>query len=606
MPVHNDKHVGSAQEAGTGDSRFLNTTMTTLSRAVMVAMLFGFNQATLHAQPTGPISPDQVPPSGIPQPGDFRPALPTPGEAPEAPGELPPGAVPEEPKEEVKEVPYGARVFVSEIRLSGNTVFTTEELKQITAPYEKRVVTSSELEDLRVALTRHYIDRGYINSGAVLPDQKVVDGVIQMVIVEGKLTEYEVSGNEHLADNYIIKRLDLGAGPPLNVLELQEQIQIMLESPHIETINSALRPGDKPGEATLSTVVKEGPRFQFVPIIDNRLSPSLGEVRAVLPAYVYDMTGWGDILTASVAVAEGLTDGYANWSIPLNAHDTTFSVFADYSDADVVRGSFKDLDIKNTTQTVGLRVSHPFYRTPQQKFGMALGLDLRKSESELLGSGFAFTPGVPPDGEVQASIIRFSQDWSNRSPRDVLAARSMFSFGIDAFDATINDDSKVPSGEFFAWLGQFQWATLTGEKLGQLIFRANVQLTNDPLFVMEKYSVGGALSVRGYRENTLVRDNGYDLSIEYRHPFIKDASGRSVLALAPFFDAGGANNSEQPNGPNPDFISSAGIGVRWDPTPKVHAQVYWGHAFHDVIVDGSSIQDDGIHFLLSANLLEWY
>jgi hemolysin activation/secretion protein len=139
-----------------------------------------------------------------------------------------------------------------------------------------------------------------------------------------------------------------------------------------------------------------------------------------------------------------------------------------------------------------------------------------------------------------------------------------------------------------------------------LIFRANVQLTNDPLFVMEKYSVGGAISVRGYRENTLVRDNGYDISLEYRHPLMKDASGRSILALAPFFDAGGASNTAQPDGPNPDLISSAGIGVRWDPTPKVNAQIYWGYAFQDVIVDGSSIQDDGIHFLLSANLLQWY
>jgi hemolysin activation/secretion protein len=182
----------------------------------------------------------------------------------------------------------------------------------------------------------------------------------------------------------------------------------------------------------------------------------------------------------------------------------------------------------------------------------------------------------------------------------------MFSIGVNAFDATINDASGIPSGEFFAWLGQFQWATLMGENLGQLIFRTNVQLTNDPLFVMEKYSVGGALSVRGYRQNTLVRDNGYDISLEYRYPFIKDASGRSIFALAPFIDAGGANNTDQPNGPNPDFISSAGIGVRWDPTPKVHAQVYWGYAFQDVIVDGSSIQDDGIHFLLSANLLEFY
>ena len=582
-----------------------------MQSTVFIAGL-GMYCSTALAQPLGPGAPGETPAGGITRPGDFRPELPP--EPAEAPVELPPGTLPEEPAEEVIEeeppaekekIPYGARVFVREIRLSGYTVFSREELKQITAPYENRIVTSSELEDLRVALTQHYIKHGYINSGAVLPDQKVVDGVIQIIIVEGKLTEFEVVGNRHLSSNFLIKRLELGAGPPLNVNELQEQIQIILESPVIKTINSALKPGDRPGEATLTTEVEEGPRFQFIPVIDNRLSPTLGEVRAVLPVYIYDLTSYGDVLSGSVGVGEGLTNGFVNWGVPLNAHDTTLSLFADYSDIQIVKGAFEPLDIENTTSTLGFRLSHPFYRTPRQKFSMALGFDLRTSESMLLGSGFAFTPGVPPEGKVKASIIRFSQDWTNRSLDQVLAARSMFSIGIDAFDATINEGDD-PSGEFIAWLGQFQWARRMDEKGSQLIFRTNLQYTNDPLFTMEQYSVGGALSVRGYRQNTLVRDRGYDLSLEYRYPLMKDAAGRSIVALAPFIDAGGGNNNILPNGPNPDFIYSAGVGVRWDPTTRVHAELYWGYAFEDVVNDDiSSLQDDGIHFLLSANLIEW-
>jgi hemolysin activation/secretion protein len=599
MPKQNDLHARSTGRTGNGGLTTLNIPMTTLTRSIILALGIGLYSGSASTQPLGPGSPGDTPAGGVTRPGDFRPELPA-AEPAEAPIDVPTEAVPE-----VEKVPYGPKVYVSEIRLTGFTVFTAEELKKITAPYENRVVSSSELEDLRVALTRYYIDNGYINSGAVLPDQQVVDGVINMVIVEGKLTDYEVVGNEHLSSNFLVKRLKLGAGPPLNVNELQEQIQIILESPVIETINSALRPGDRPGEASLTTEVKEGPRFQFIPVVDNRLSPTLGEVRGVLPVYFYDLTSYGDVLSASVGFSEGLKEGYANWAIPLNAHDTTLSLFADYSNADIVEGSFSVLDIENQTSTLGFMVSHPFYRTPRQKFSMALGFNLRTSESELLGSGFAFTPGVPPDGKVDLSIIRFSQDWTSRSLDSVLAARSLFSFGIDAFDSTVNEGDD-PSGEFVVWLGQFQYAKFLGEKAGQLIFRTNLQYTNDPLFSMEQYAVGGALSVRGYRQNTLVRDRAYDLSLEYRYPLMKDASGRNVLALAPFVDAGGGNNNVLPNGPNPDFISSAGIGVRWDPTPKVHAELYWGYAFDDTITgDISSIQDDGIHFLLSANLLEW-
>jgi len=604
MPLEKNTHAGSAARSGTGDVRVPNadTAVTTLARGVLLALGIGLCAAPAQAQPVGPPAPGDTPAGGIPRPGDFRPSLPEPGAPPEAPVELPPQApVPEEEEK----VPYGIRVFVKEIRLTGNTVFSAEELKEITAPYENRMVATSELEDLRVALTRYYIQRGYINSGAVIPDQKVVDGIIHLVIVEGRLTDIEVGGNKLLNSAYIKDRLELGAGPPLNVEELQERIQIMLESPVIETMNSELRPGDRPGEASLSTLVKEGPRAQFIPVVDNRLSPSLGDVRVLPQLYLYSLTGHGDVLSGAVGVGEGLTDAYATWAVPLNAHDTTLTLLADYSDSQIEKGPFKDLDIENKTRTLGFRVSHPFYRTPSQNFSMSLGMDLRKSESKLLGEDFAFTPGVPSDGEVKASIIRFSQDWSKRAPKQVLAARSMFSLGVDAFDATTNS-GNLPSGEFFAWLGQFQWARLVGPDAGQLIFRTNVQLTNDELFTMEQFAVGGALSVRGYRENQLVRDYGYDASLEYRYPLIKDASGRSILALAPFVDAGGAKNNDLPDGPNPTFIYSAGAGLRWDPTTKIHAEVYWGYAFRSVENDDDSLQDDGVHFLLSANLYEWF
>jgi hemolysin activation/secretion protein len=577
------------------------TDVSVLSRAIVFAMGLGVCGGPAYAQqPLGPVPPGETAPGGISRPGEYRPPLPQPGAPPEAPLQTPPTA----PSPAEKKAPYGVRVFVKEIRLTGNTVFTTEELKKITAPYEDHIVASSELEDLRVALTRYYIDHGYINSGAVIPDQKVVDGVIHMVIVEGRLSDIEVSGNTHLNSSYIKDRLRLGAGPPLNVKDLQEQIQIMLESPVIETMNSQLRPGDKPGEANLTTHVKEGPRVQFIPVIDNRLSPPLGSFRVLPQIYAYDLTGYGDVLSTNIGFAKGLTDANANWAVPLNAHDTSLTLLAEHTDSQVENGPFQDLDIKNKTQTLGFRVTQPFYRTPSQNFSTSLGMDLRKSQSELLGEDFAFTPGVPSNGEVKASIIRFSQDWTKRGAKQVLAARSQFSLGIDAFDATTNSDN-LPSGKFFAWLGQFQWARRLGEDWGELIFRTDVQLTKDSLFTMEQFSVGGALSVRGYREYQIVRDYGFDSSLEYRYPLIKDPSGRSILALAPFVDCGGAKNNDLPDGPNPTFLYSAGAGLRWDPIPRVHAQVYWGHGFRSTDNDTHTLQDKGVHFLLSANLYQW-
>jgi hemolysin activation/secretion protein len=96
----------------------------------------------------------------------------------------------------LEEVPQPeVRVFVREFRIHGSTVFSAAELAQVTAPYVHRVLATEDVEEVRQALTRLYVDRGYINSGAIIPDQTVTDGVITVQVIEGELTEVLVTGN---------------------------------------------------------------------------------------------------------------------------------------------------------------------------------------------------------------------------------------------------------------------------------------------------------------------------------------------------------------------------------------------------------------------------
>src|SRR5262245_13173728 len=103
---------------------------------------------------------------------------------------LPPAPV---PKERPGIPPV--RAFVREIRVTGSTVFSSEELATVTGPYQDRELATEDLEALRIALTLLYINRGYVNSGATLPDQTMSDGVVTFHIIEGELTRVELEGN---------------------------------------------------------------------------------------------------------------------------------------------------------------------------------------------------------------------------------------------------------------------------------------------------------------------------------------------------------------------------------------------------------------------------
>jgi hemolysin activation/secretion protein len=72
-----------------------------------------------------------------------------------------------------------------------------------------------------------------------------------------------------------------------------------------------------------------------------------------------------------------------------------------------------------------------------------------------------------------------------------------------------------------------------------------------------------------------------------------------VLQIAPFVDVGGAWYKDRPT-ESPQRLSSAGVGLRWDPHPKLHAELYWAQTFagRNVVNPSQSLQDRGWHLSL--------
>jgi hemolysin activation/secretion protein len=493
---------------------------------------------------------------------------------------------------EAGRLPFAVRVVVKKFRIIGNTAFSDAELAAIAAPYENREITSAELEELRRRLTLQYVERGYINSGAVIPDQRITDGTVEIRIVEGRLTRVEVEGTQHFRKDYFSDRIELRAGPPLNVTELERELQIRLRDPLVSSINAQLVPGERPGEAVLRTRVVEAPRYELGATLDNKLSPSLGEGILTFSGAMRNLIGYGDILSADLGVAEGIDyDAKLRYRTPFTARDTTAGIYYDRARSEIVQSPFDELDIVSKIETVGLLVAQPVYRTLNWEVSLSAALERRKSETFLLGEPFSFSPGVV-DGRSVVSVTRLAQEAVHRSRDQVIAARSTFSIGLDAFSSTVNDDA--PDSRFVAWLGQFQWVRRFGERGHQLHLRLNGQFVDDSLLPLEQFSVGGLDSVRGYRTNQLVRDYGYTASLEYRLPLLAN------LQASAFIDTGAAKNKEGPN-PDPSRLTGVGLGLIWSLGTRYFAEIYFADGRTDLPDQpGHSLQDDGVHFRFVA------
>jgi hemolysin activation/secretion protein len=112
------------------------------------------------------------------------------------------------------------------------------------------------------------------------------------------------------------------------------------------------------------------------------------------------------------------------------------------------------------------------------------------------------------------SSLRFFQEWIQSKSRKVIATRSQFSFGTNAFNATINKSS--PDSRFFTWRVQGQWVRLLSPNT--LLVRGDVQFADRALIPREQFGLGGLGSVRGYRQDFLLTDNGALLFCRTSHP----------------------------------------------------------------------------------------
>jgi hemolysin activation/secretion protein len=574
-----------------------------LGPALGLALIAGLGSPHALAQIPRPESPFE-------RPSEVRPEIPEPGPAQRPQFTLPPLALPESPS-----LSAGPRITVHEFRVTGSTVFSREELSRLTDPYSGRPLGSEELEQLRQRLTRLYVDAGYMNSGAVLPDQDVREGVIEYSIVEGRLSEVRVEGNRWFRDAYLQTRILRGAHTPLRLADLEQELQLLQQDPRIRRVDAELLPGQRPGEARLRAGIEEEVPFAASLELSNHDSPSVGNRRAQLDLAHRNLSGWGDTLHAMLVGNQGLWDAEVGYEIPVTRWDTTLGGWFRQGSSDVIEDSFEALGIASEARTIGVELRQPVYRTLSNELELALVAEMRESESFLNGDErFPFEEGTE-DGRVELSVVRARVDWVHRDLDQVLALRFQLSAGLDVLGATQDDCAydtngvcttenrdEIPDARFAAWLGQFQWVRRFDRFLGsQLVFRTDLQLAFDPLFSLEQFALGGHLTVRGYRENQLVRDNGLASSLELRIPLWGDARTALELQLVPFADIGRSWNTERPE-PGLRTLASLGVGIRASRTERLHLEIYWAEGLQDVDEpEDHDIQDDGVHFAIVAS-----
>lgn len=526
------------------------------------------------------------------RPGDDRPALPSFEPPGEAPGNiLPPVAIPTRP--DTTGLSGGLRVYIREVRVTGNTVLSDAEIAEITRPYVERELSYADLIDLTDALTIAYANRGFVSSGAVLPEQSLSDGVVEIWAVEGTLAGMTIETDGRFRESYIRTRLQRAAKPPVNVNELEEALQILQQDPRIERIDASLLPTEKRGESWLQVRVSEASPYRVYLETSNYEPPSVSEGAGLARLAWENISGFGDSIEVEYAGSTGLHQLDARYEVPLTPWDTSLALYLEQYWSEVIEDEFEQFGIKSRSQTYGASLRQPIYRTTSAIVSLFLTGEWRRSKTFVLGHGAPLIPGPSESGVSKLAVMRFGQEAVYRTRNLAFAARSTLSFGLDVSAATQNP-SGIPDGQFFAWLGQIELARRFAFLDAQIIARADAQLSDSPLLGLEQLAVGGHTSVRGYHENELVHDQGVIGSLELRVPFFRRRE-LPWLELGPFVDVGYSFNEDRET-IGPTTLVGVGVGARVNFSDSTHLVVEWAEDLKNVERGGDfRLQDYGLH-----------
>ncbi|MBW4635304.1 MAG: ShlB/FhaC/HecB family hemolysin secretion/activation protein [Iphinoe sp. HA4291-MV1] len=534
--------------------------------------------------PPSPL-PSPKPPQPIPPPEDLLPpSRPTPNKSEPIPGKFP------------------KTIIVKRFEVIGSTVFSPKELAKELAEFTNRPISLAEVFQARTKITELYTKKGYITSGAYIPPQTMQEGVVRIQVVEGKLEDIQVTGTRRLKRNYIRSRLSRATSSPLNRKRLLEALQLLQLNPLIQKLSAELTAGSRPGTSILQVKIQEAKTFSTQVVLDNRRSPSVGSFRRRLQVNEANLLGFGDGLSLAYTNTDGSNTFDGSYTFPVNSQNGTLSFYYGTTSSEIIERPFNFLDIQSASRYYELTFRQPVIQTPKQEFAVGFTASRRESEAsynplEIERIGFP-SIGADDEGRTRVSALRFFQEWTSRNSREVIAARSQFSIGLGALGATINSDP--PDSRFFSWQGQAQWVRLLAPDT-LVLLRADMQLASRALLPLEQIGLGGLDSVRGYRQDFLLTDNGAFASAEVQVPILRVRDINGVLQIIPFVDFGVGWNSSDRENPVSNTLASVGLGLRWSQGDRFSARLDWGIPLISVDSRERTWQENGLYFSILYN-----
>ena len=468
-------------------------------------------------------------------------------------------------------------VEVSGFEVAGNSLIPAERIQALLKPYTGQ----QSLEGITAAsnaLQGLYLQAGYAGVVTSVPEQTISGGTVRINVLEGKLDQIFVQGNDKFSNKNILAGLpSLQAGVTPNLLDLDAHTLMVNENP-AKAVRVIFQPGLRTGQLDALVITEEQNPVQWLAGLDNTGNASSGRYRASLAFQHANLLDLDQVLNirlnaALTEPANSLAAGLS-YRIPLYGQFTAVELLASYSNVKnrATPTAAGDLSFAGKGQAVGARYNWYLPRAGETKQKVSVGLDWRQYRNDCsigsFGSQGCGTAGASV--EVDPFTLAYQAYAPGRYSANVQFSSNVLAGGALGQASDFEASRPGAFSNYSVLSGSFQ-AVRGFDNQSTLSWRANVQHSPHALISAEQFGIGGSATVRGYKERELVGDRGVATSIEWSKPlpsllksFGYSGTGTPQLLGTVFLDAGLVNNrlgAACASGKTTCSMASFGIGL---------------------------------------------
>ena len=439
----------------------------------------------------------------------------------EIPKQIPKSLLEKSKKKDIKS--SEEKTLIKSFKFEGDIkAFKVSDLQNLLLDLNGKSLTFDQMQLAADRIKDFYNAKGFFLAQAIIPKQEIKDGVLIILINEGKLDSKEPYKINKKDLRISEQRLKAYMDDALKDNFLKESVERGLlninDNPGVRT-SLTLEPGIDPGSTKMILDVNEGPLVQGSASFDNYGNRYTGDLRATASVDFNNPTGIGDQIgiLGTKAIEGDLELKKIFYNFPIGTDGLRAGAF--YSVVDFKIGKELKTNPISTgkAENANLNLKYPIYRSTAESLLTNFNYDKKYLYNTNAGS-------VTSDKELDNYTLGFTYQ-----KIDQLIGGGYTQASIN-FTRGDLDLSKVPSSlsgdqgtSGYKTNGSFNKQNIQLSRIQQLPekftlnFVGDAQFASKNLDTSEKMSLGGPSGVRAYPTGEASGDEGYRYSLDLRY-----------------------------------------------------------------------------------------